>query len=573
MKSFKSFVTAARKGGAVAMAAAFMATGLVAVDSSVNTVSAAAVTGTYRSYGASQYHVYADGIDWSRPVGVVYYLDGDYWYNHQSKVHSPNTNGDLLNMARVANERNMVFVPVISPDKNASGNGITWWESQDANGDYFRSFANWFQSHVGIDRNNVWVIGYSGGAEIQSFELNADRQESWRSGGGSIMVGGGGYGYMQTGASSHFKGLPMYWFVGKADGVGSTWPATWSALGAAQYGYQSYRNQGFWNTQLTYTEGDHYAYNFPWILETSLSRAGVQKRDANVVNGFRLQGAIGQYYWSKGAGALGVPTTNEFGLVHGGVGQAFSSNSTVYWHPQVATSRVWFSGGIGSLYRQMGYENGPGFPMFDETGIPGGAMQKFKDPATGNVTALYWSAATGATRTVWEPGGIGGKFTAGGGTEGFGFPVENETGYAYGVRQVFERDGRQARFYWSPGTGTYVMNGRGDIYWNWLGRGAAGRVGFPISDEMGVRGGGAIQFFRSASGFESAYIWSAETGTKVLHARGGLYFAWMNWGYTDKYGFPTSDETAGENGSYYVDFSKGYRLTWTPDGPITESRI
>ncbi|MFW0119860.1 LGFP repeat-containing protein [Rothia sp. P5764] len=467
----------------------------------------------------------------------------------------------------------MVFVPVISPDKNSSINGITWWEDQDANGDYFRSFAQWFESHAGIDRNRIWTIGYSGGAEFQSFELNSDQQESWRSGGGSIMVGGGGYGQMQTIASENFKAQPMYWFVGKNDGIGVTWPHNWSALGAARSGYTNYRNQGFWNTQITYTEGDHYAYNFPWILETSLSRAGVQKRNSSTVNGFKLQGAIGNYYWSKGGpSALGNPTTNEFSVTYGGVAQEFSSNSTIYWHPSIATARVWFSGGIGARYRQLGYENGIGYPLFDETAISGGAVQKFKIP-NGGVTALYWAAHSGRTVTVWEPGGIGRKFTAGGGTGAFGFPVEDETVYSYGARQVFERGWEQSRFYWSPATGTHVMNGRGGIFWRWAGKGAANTVGFPSSDELGVRGGGAIQFFRNRSGFESAFIWSPNTGTHVLSARGGLYFAWLNHGHTDKYGFPSSDETANSDGSYFVDFSKGYRLTWTPDGRITESRI
>lgn len=132
--------------------------------------------------------MYANNIDWNRPVGVVYYMDGDYWYNHQSKVHNPSGNQDLLAMARVANERNMLFVPVISPDKNAGGDGITWWENLDGNGDWFRGFATWFQSSHSLDRNNVWVIGYSGGAEMIGFELNADRQTTWRTGAASWSV-------------------------------------------------------------------------------------------------------------------------------------------------------------------------------------------------------------------------------------------------------------------------------------------------------------------------------------------------------------------------------------------------
>lgn len=233
----------------------------------------------YQQYGGSNYHVYANNIDWNRPVGVVYYLDGDYWYNHQSKVHNPSGNQDLLAMARVANERNMLFVPVISPDKNAGGDGITWWQNLDGNGDWFRGFATWFQSSHSLDRNNVWVMGYSGGAEMIGFELNADRQTTWRTGGGSVLVGGGNSNGMQTTPTQAFTALPMDRYVGERDGVGVSWPLDWSALGAARSGQSVYARAGFSVTRLTYVSGDHYSYQFAQLLEQSLDKA--QARPSN----------------------------------------------------------------------------------------------------------------------------------------------------------------------------------------------------------------------------------------------------------------------------------------------------
>ena len=239
---------------------------------------AAVASGTYRSYTApnglsSQYHVYANGIDWSQPVGVVFYVDGDYWEAKDSKVHSPN-NGMLTAMGRIANARNMVFVPVISPDKNASGDGITWWENQDANGDYFRSFAQKFIADSGIDPSRVWTMGYSGGAEFITYELNADRQGSWRTGGGSIMVAGGSNTGMQTQAPQHIKSQPMYWWVGEKDTSGSTNPPTWSARTAVETGYNRYTQEGF-NTRLRYIPNlSHHDYDLPHILAQSLDMGG-----------------------------------------------------------------------------------------------------------------------------------------------------------------------------------------------------------------------------------------------------------------------------------------------------------
>ena len=79
--------------------------------------------------------MYADGIDWSQPVGVVFYFDGDYWNSNKSNVYNPDSN-TMQQMAQIANEKNMVFVPVILPDKDSSGDGITWWQNIGENGDF-----------------------------------------------------------------------------------------------------------------------------------------------------------------------------------------------------------------------------------------------------------------------------------------------------------------------------------------------------------------------------------------------------------------------------------------------------
>ena len=549
----------------------FVTTGLAVSALSLAPISEAqAVTtnrtfATFSAYGASsQYHVYANNIDWSRTVGAVFYLDGDYWTPDQSKVYFPN-NADLTAMARVANQRNMVFVPVISPDKDASGDGITWWQSMDYNGDWFRAFAQNFIQSAGIDRSNVWTIGYSGGAEITGFELLADRQDSWRSGGGSIMVGGGNSNGMQTWPSSTAKNFSLRWYVGELDGKGVTWPSTWSALGAAQDGYRVYKSAGFNNAQLTILPSTtHYNYNFASILDNALPQRPVSSP-------YALVGAIGSYYWANGAsGKFGEPTTNEFSLRDGGVGQAFAKNYTIYWTPRTGAYPVYFSGGIGARYRTGGYENGYGYPVFAETAISGGAMQKFA-LADGRRFAFYWTPEHGRTHVVWEAGGIGGRFTREGGTGTYGFPSEDETAYAYGARQTFRLNGKETRFYWSPTTGTRTMNGKGAIFSRWVDLGHATTLGFPLTDEQAIPGG-AQQVFRAQNGWETRLIWSPATGTHKVAANGALYWYWVNNGYTSTLGFPTTDETAQADGSVTLKFSSGAELRWTEDGGVERVR-
>ena len=232
---------------------------------------------TYQSYTSpagttSQYHVYANNLDYSKPVGVVFYFDGDYWQRDESKVYTPDE-GMLAAMGKIANARNMVFVPVISPDTNASGAGITWWEDLDANGEYFRSFAKSFVSENNLDASQVWTMGYSGGAEFITYELT-DHNTSWRNGGGSIMVAGGDSdGSVDADATT--KGLPMYWWVGANDTSGNTYPVTWSARGAVESGYNAYLGAGFSDARVKLIDGfSHHDYDLPHILASSLDFAG-----------------------------------------------------------------------------------------------------------------------------------------------------------------------------------------------------------------------------------------------------------------------------------------------------------
>ena len=232
---------------------------------------------TYQSYTSpagttSQYHVYANNLDYSKPVGVVFYFDGDYWQRDESKVYTPDE-GMLAAMGKIANARNMVFVPVISPDTNASGDGITWWEDMDANGEFFRSFAKSFVSQNNLDASQVWTMGYSGGAEFITYELT-DHNTSWRNGGGSIMVAGGDSdGSVDADATT--KASPMYWWVGANDTSGNTNPVTWSARGAVESGYNAYLGAGFSDARVKLIDGfSHHDYDLPHILASSLDFAG-----------------------------------------------------------------------------------------------------------------------------------------------------------------------------------------------------------------------------------------------------------------------------------------------------------
>lgn len=307
MSIFKKFATTTLSAGLLAASLSGVAA------TSAHAEAASVQFADYTALGTtSQYHVYAEGIDWSQPVGVVFFLDGDYWHPSQSRIHFPQ-DVQLRGMAEVAAERNMIFVPVISPDHDASGNGITWWQNMDYNGDWFRAFASDFIASNNLDAENVWTIGHSGGAEITGFELLADAQDSWRSEGGSVMVGGGNSWGMQTSPSDTAQDFSLQWYIGDADGRGATWPIAWSAWDAAHRGQSIYSAAGFTKADITVIPGmNHHDYDFPAILKESL-----EKEEPKIVGGIR------HYYNTRGgAEVFGKPVTKEY-AVEGGIQQIF----------------------------------------------------------------------------------------------------------------------------------------------------------------------------------------------------------------------------------------------------------
>lgn len=224
------------------------------------------------------------------------------------------------------------------------------------------------------------------------------------------------------------------------------------------------------------------------------------------LSGMTLRGGIQTYISNnRGSARFGVPTSNETGSVDGGVWQSFSKNSTAYWSPFSDAHSVWFGGAIGADFKSHDYERGSGYP------------------------------------------------------------TEDESTYAYGARQVFEKaNGEQTRFYWASNTGSHRMNGRGAIFSKWVAAGHANTLGFPVTDEIATGNGGVVQYFRNRYGAESAIYWSPTTGAHIMNSKGAIYSHYMRTGGNTKYGFPITDEYTDATGNAHVKFSKGYDIWWSP---------
>lgn len=214
----------------------------------------------------SSYHVFADGVDWSRPVGVVFRLHGDGAYEFHNPQHKVSC------LAEVARSHNAVLVAPRTPDRQGEP---TWWEDLDGNAEWFLALAEQEIFPVyDVDRSRTWLHGYSGGAEFISYELLADRVD-FLQGGGAVLTGGGGD--PATGSSrpteEQLENLLLHWDVG-LDDDGSDPRAPFDALSAAAAGHAHYEDAGYRRTSVRYREGvDHFELPEARVLGEVLAAA------------------------------------------------------------------------------------------------------------------------------------------------------------------------------------------------------------------------------------------------------------------------------------------------------------
>lgn len=223
------------------------------------------VTGTFLSYKASngtnlRYHYFADGVDWSKPVGAVLYFDGDGTTNFERPDRAY-----IQSIARAARSDNKVLVFLEAP--NVPRN---WWEhgiSKTAD-----AVTEMTKVKVLPDLDDeVLLTGYSGGAEFLSFGVMNKDPDWLPANSGALMIGGGGtYGYRIQNADSKTDDFTMRWVVGDQDGVGATFPAEWSAYAASAEAVQDYKAAGFKKSTRTVVPGDHHDYDWAGLISQTL---------------------------------------------------------------------------------------------------------------------------------------------------------------------------------------------------------------------------------------------------------------------------------------------------------------
>lgn len=216
----------------------------------------------------SQYHLFANNIDWSKPVNVIVRLHGDGGTN-SVKEFDDYHNGLLSAVAPDASQKNAIVLAPKSPDRTGA---ITWWEESKRNDEWLTSLIkDKLLSNPSIDTSRFYWTGYSGGGEFLSYHYIAQHPELMT--GGVLFCAGGGSSADKeslVASSSVKRDLPLSWRVGSLDDGTHAYDG-YDALSSTSWGYEAYKRQGFTNAERIVIPGkDHYTIDQREMINETL---------------------------------------------------------------------------------------------------------------------------------------------------------------------------------------------------------------------------------------------------------------------------------------------------------------
>ncbi|WP_324650338.1 hypothetical protein [Georgenia sp. H159] len=116
----------------------------------------------------SSYHVFASGLDWSRPVGLLVYTDGSGGYGIDNPNHTHLLDADgSAGLVAVARKHNLLLVTPEAPGPSCDGSDNCWYDVVHAAGKarWSSALITHLRSQYDLDLDRVVVGGYSSGAQ------------------------------------------------------------------------------------------------------------------------------------------------------------------------------------------------------------------------------------------------------------------------------------------------------------------------------------------------------------------------------------------------------------------------
>lgn len=221
----------------------------------------------------SRYHLYAAGLDWSRPVGLLVYADGsaEYGLEHPSSTY-------LLagrhGMVAVARRANMVLLTPLAPGAGCpDGDGRCWYQTSSditpgAKARWSFDLVRSIQRRYPIETDRVAFGGYSSGAQWTTEFFGPAWASRVMTDGVAVAISYGGAPIAaQRFSHAHRKKVPYVWDTGDRDPAWTT-----RARYGVRAGHAWYRDNGFAANVRVVRGLGHARRDFGRVMERAIRR-------------------------------------------------------------------------------------------------------------------------------------------------------------------------------------------------------------------------------------------------------------------------------------------------------------
>lgn len=224
----------------------------------------------------SRYHLFADGLDWSKKVGLLVYTDGSgEWGLDTPNLADPYLLAGANGMIATAKKHNMVLLTPRAPGDGCNdGDGVCWYDHSQ-NGvspwqklEWSNELIRWVLTRYNIDRTRIAIGGYSSGAQWTMSWFGPRYASEIMLDGVAVAISYGGPPRVRPAITAAYKAAVEHvWDVGTADDsyVQTRW---WDGVVGGRTWYQQ---NGFTTTDLITRSGGHDRSDFGVVMDTAIT--------------------------------------------------------------------------------------------------------------------------------------------------------------------------------------------------------------------------------------------------------------------------------------------------------------
>jgi len=197
----------------------------------------------------SKYHIFAAGLDWSKPVGLLLYTDGSgaYGLDNPNSTYLLDADGSA-GLVAVAKKHNMLLLTPFAPSPSCDGADNCWYNTTGspaapAKADWARALVNHVYGQYSIDKARVAIGGYSSGAQFTTGWFVPRHGAAVQSDGVIVPIAyGRAPAVANTFTAAYKANVVGHWNTGTSDAAYTT--SSWGAIG----GHNWYKANGFTTT-------------------------------------------------------------------------------------------------------------------------------------------------------------------------------------------------------------------------------------------------------------------------------------------------------------------------------------